>query len=476
MGSYDDYMNSKFDPQKITIAQLREILDTHNVHYTGGERKADLIRKFNKHIRPLIPSLREKKSLASKLSNDPFLSHSVYLSPCRLSIIHVVIFAMLFSFGFAIIYNDEFSNISTNYDKVPRINWFPCPSNAYCSNDKIISCDKGFVLVSSSIPWLKPFTSRCILDNSLARRVKKYTELLKDIAAKETGRIVCETGLHEHLSFQNLLIQLRNQKLVNMDTDQDFELITRIALEHLKFDDNVEVIYKKDFAHKTNIYIISKYPNNFLVCQLRAYLTNKINFCKVKVQEITQQIIGIVLTFSGIVITLIRVFIAHFLSILTLTFIVYVVGKLIYTKITSETVPEIKETEMTILPTYNLEYLWVKNYFHQGLPNRTILGIFKLEMPTELVNAHKSYKRRNFHNSIHRMFHGTRSLCNPQRFIKNSQAKFCKNGCGVCGIAQEVNTFHSLYKECGLPIVQVRHIPIAIPLDIIMDPIRMRTP
>ncbi|CAG8563314.1 7745_t:CDS:2, partial [Racocetra fulgida] len=189
MGSYDDYyMNPKFDPQKVTIAQLREILDAHNVHYTSGEKKADLIRIFNKHVRPLIPSLREKKTRASKIKNDP---------------------------------------------------------------------------------------------------------LKTDSEIKETDSEIKETD------------------------------------------------------------------------------------------------------------------------------------------------SEIKETEMTILSTYNLEYISVKEYFHQGLPNRTILGILKLKMPTELVKAHETYKSQNFLNRTHRMFHGTKSLCNPQRFIENPQAKFCKKGCGVCGIAQE---------------------------------------
>ncbi|CAG8578949.1 28080_t:CDS:2, partial [Racocetra persica] len=397
MGSYDDYyMNPKFDPQKVTIAQLREILDAHNVLYTGGEKKADLIRIFNKHVRPLIPSLLEKKTRASKIKNDSLRSHSIHLLTRRWSIIHVVIFAMLFSFGFAIIYNDEFSNVSTSYERVQKTNWIPCPSNAHCSNDKIISCDKGFVLVSSSIPWLKSFTSRCILDHSLARRVKKYTELLKNIAAKEAGRIECETGHRKNLSFQKLLIQLRNRKF---DTDQDFELLTRIVLEHLKSDNDVEVIYKKE-----------------------AYLTYKVNF---KIQEITKEIIG---------------------SVFTLILIAYFVGKLIYSQKTSETDSEIKETdseiketEMTVLSIYNLEYLSVKEYFHQGLPNRTILGILKLKMPAELVKAHETYKSQNFLNRTHRMFHGTKSLCDPQRFIENPQAKFCKKGCGVCGIAQEGN-------------------------------------
>ncbi|CAG8743902.1 24641_t:CDS:2 [Dentiscutata erythropus] len=95
---------------------------------------------------------------------------------------------------------------------------------------------------------------------------------------------------------------------------------------------------------------------------------------------------------------------------------------------------------MTILSTYDEDYLRVADYFHTGLPHNTILGILKLKMPIELIRDHTAYKRRNSSfMSTYIMFHGTKSLCDPKRFIKNPQDTFCNEGCGVCGIVREGN-------------------------------------
>ncbi|KAF0504373.1 hypothetical protein F8M41_019549 [Gigaspora margarita] len=312
-----------------------------------------------------------------------------------------------------------------NYSGVLGATCTPCPSNAHCSKDKIISCDKGFILVSSSIHWLKPFTSRCILDLSLARKVKKYTELLKSIAAEETGKVECENGLRENLLFQNLLTPLRNKKFVNMDTDQDFEMFTRLALEYLRSDDDIEVIYNRGFKHKSKIYIISKNPKRSLVCRLKPYIIHQIDLCKTWVQENIKLLIGI-----------------------SLILIVYYISRrveLIYSisSIYSPQIPEIdssfEKTEMTLLSNYDEDYLSIAKYFHTGLPHNTIIGILKLEMPAEIVSAHAAYKRRNRSMLTYLMFHGTKSLCDPKRFIKNPHGKFCKARCGVCGIVQEGN-------------------------------------
>ncbi|CAG8443749.1 951_t:CDS:10 [Cetraspora pellucida] len=62
MDPYKDYyLDPGFLPQKVTMARLREILGEHNVHYTGNEKKAELVELFNKQIKPLIPSLREQE-------------------------------------------------------------------------------------------------------------------------------------------------------------------------------------------------------------------------------------------------------------------------------------------------------------------------------------------------------------------------------------------------------------------------------
>ncbi|CAG8734343.1 14651_t:CDS:2, partial [Gigaspora margarita] len=99
----------------------------------------------------------------------------------------------------------------------------------------------------------------------------------------------------------------------------------------------------------------------------------------------------------------------------------------------------IKKTEMTLLETNHSEYIKVQKFFRKGLPNNIIHGIFKLNMPTDLVKAHNSYKTRHFCTRNRRAFHGTKSICNPKRFISNPKAEFCNFGCGVCGIAQNGN-------------------------------------
>ncbi|RIB06636.1 Man1-Src1p-C-terminal domain-containing protein [Gigaspora rosea] len=419
MNSYKDYLDPGFKPQKITIARLREILDAHNIHYTGREKKAGLIRIFNTQVRPLIRVKEtELTTLTSEIENKPS-SYSVRSSPRRWSINYGVIFAMLIILiGFLFKYDlgtrfcddTEFSNVSVNYSGVPSATCTPCPSNAHCSKDKIISCDKGFILVSSSIHWLKPFTSRCILDLSLARKVKKYTELLKSIAAEETGKVECENGLRENLLFKNLLILLLKKKFVNM--------------EYLKSDDDIEVIYRG--SKKSKIYIISKNPKRSLVCRLKPYIIHKIDFCKAWVRENIKLLIG-----------------------LSLILIVYFISRkvdLIYSiySIYSPQIPEIdstiEKTEMTLLSNYDEDYISIANYFHTGLPHNTIIGILKLKMPAEIVRAHASYKKRNCSSmSTYIMFHGTKSLCDPKRFITNPHGKFCKARCGVCGIVQEGN-------------------------------------
>ncbi|CAG8677209.1 16120_t:CDS:1, partial [Racocetra fulgida] len=100
---------------------------------------------------------------------------------------------------------------------------------------------------------------------------------------------------------------------------------------------------------------------------------------------------------------------------------------------------KIYKTKITVLSMDDSDYLSVKKFFLSGLPVHTVLGILKMDMPTKLVEAHEKYKRQNYGMLTHRMFHGTRSLCDPQRFITNPQAEFCKYGCGVCGIMREGN-------------------------------------
>ncbi|CAG8786507.1 3794_t:CDS:2, partial [Dentiscutata erythropus] len=146
----------------------------------------------------------------------------------------------------------------------------PCPPKAHCSEGNITSCDEGFVFTSSSIHWLKPFTSRCIPDVERAKKIDMYTKLLKKISAEETGRVICGYEDREHLLFQNLLRILRQKKLPFQDTDENFERLTQIALKDLKSDDDLEIIDERDY-NKLKSYVISKKPSPSLFCRIKLF-------------------------------------------------------------------------------------------------------------------------------------------------------------------------------------------------------------
>ncbi|CAG8465077.1 hypothetical protein C2G38_2216766 [Gigaspora rosea] len=106
------------------------------------------------------------------------------------------------------------------------------------------------------------------------------------------------------------------------------------------------------------------------------------------------------------------------------------------------------KTIMAELKSSDEDYKEVKKMFQVGLPKSNILGIFKLQMPSRLLNDHEIYKDKiaesictSKDKVTHRMFHGTKhpDKCDPQRFIKNPNAKFCKSDCGFCGIARGGN-------------------------------------
>ncbi|CAG8816478.1 6199_t:CDS:2, partial [Racocetra persica] len=129
------------------------------------------------------------------------------------------------------------------------------PSNAVgggsteSEKGKITSCDEGFVIKSSSIHWLKPFTSRCILDLDWEYKITKYTELFKKISAEETGKVECGNGDREGLLFQNLIILLRQKKLPSQDTEENFKKLAQTAFKNLtdpKHND-VEIVDEREY-------------------------------------------------------------------------------------------------------------------------------------------------------------------------------------------------------------------------------------
>ncbi|CAG8645630.1 8257_t:CDS:2, partial [Scutellospora calospora] len=401
------YMDPDFLPQKVTMARLREILGEHNVHYTGSEKKADLVALFDSSIRPLIPSLRkreeelknyrtkteaelarsaERKTKTSRKSADsssenpqttpkpsrsskrtskgkikaiinesellseestdietpsikvraiapdltpkindkgrlyPEISNSkrvkednstnrreavayAFRNPNHIptrqinrqpspelikSQIRSSGWKTILSLFFVILLIGAYARFKMeigfcNSDTVKggggtedeksffEITCTPCPPYAHCSEGKITSCDEGFVFTSSSIHWLKPFTSRCILDLDRAQKIEKYTKLLKKIAAEETGKVDCGSGERENLLFNNLLIPLRQKKLPFQDTDENFEKFTQIALKNLRSDDDIEIVDEKESFNKLRSYVISKKPSHGILCKVKLF-------------------------------------------------------------------------------------------------------------------------------------------------------------------------------------------------------------
>ncbi|CAG8492872.1 5193_t:CDS:2 [Gigaspora margarita] len=397
MDPYKDYyMDPGFLPQKVTMARLREILGEHSVHYTGSEKKAELVELFNKHILPLVPSLRKKEEelksyrtrteaeLAKSAERKPkktrkssaassetpqgkvkdIVNESEPLSeeltdvdsktitvrsivpditpsktndkgrlypeipiPKRVKEDHttnrreavayafrnpnymptrqinrqpspeliksqtkprglktaLLIFFVIFIIGAYVRFKMEigFCDGSSNTtddesteseNSLFEISCAPCPPKANCSEGKITSCDEGFVFTSSSIHWLKPFTSRCILDFDRVQKIEKYTKMLTKISAEETGKVICGYEDRENLLFQNLQQLLRQKKLPFQDTDENFEKLTQIALkDFLRSDDSLEIVDEREGHNKLRTYVIAKKPSIPLFCRIKLF-------------------------------------------------------------------------------------------------------------------------------------------------------------------------------------------------------------
>ncbi|EST09833.1 HeH/LEM domain protein [Kalmanozyma brasiliensis GHG001] len=58
----DEYMQKGFDPNSLTMPQLRNILVEHEVPFSSAARKADLVEHFNTDVLPKTASLRKKNA------------------------------------------------------------------------------------------------------------------------------------------------------------------------------------------------------------------------------------------------------------------------------------------------------------------------------------------------------------------------------------------------------------------------------
>ncbi|CAG8749033.1 10067_t:CDS:2, partial [Gigaspora margarita] len=119
---------------------------------------------------------------------------------------------------------------------------------------------------------------------------------------------------------------------------------------------------------------------------------------------------------------------------------------------------KILQTQLIRLREKDPEYDEVKDLF---AIKTKIHAIIKLQMPTKLENKHEKYKKsiakkikgqdKNVDYVTHKMFHGTKRWINCDLLMinesgnndiikmENNIPKFCKSGCGLCGIVQQGN-------------------------------------
>ena len=71
------YLHPDFDPWKLKMDQIRDILIQHHVKTpTGIVRKQQLVDLFNKYIRPQVPELSQEEKYAEASDRDELSSSS----------------------------------------------------------------------------------------------------------------------------------------------------------------------------------------------------------------------------------------------------------------------------------------------------------------------------------------------------------------------------------------------------------------
>ncbi|CAG8691033.1 11176_t:CDS:2, partial [Acaulospora morrowiae] len=170
---------------------------------------------------------------------------------------------------------DSLNNTLSNVFDIPEddknfieSNCAPCPPHGHCSDGRLVSCDEGYAVSSSSLDFLRTFTSRCVVDLNRVQKIEKYTRLLKDVVAVETGRMKCGAGGSELVLFESLKGNLRAKKLPSHDSEVDFEKYTLLALERLRTDEDVE-ISTEEIDSEDRMYIISKKPKIDIFCRMK---------------------------------------------------------------------------------------------------------------------------------------------------------------------------------------------------------------
>ncbi|KAG9257885.1 Man1-Src1p-C-terminal domain-containing protein [Emericellopsis atlantica] len=68
MADMEDYLQSDFDPSKVTMPRLRSILVTHDIGFPATAKKAQLVQLVNEQVMPQVSKLRAQKLRAKRSS------------------------------------------------------------------------------------------------------------------------------------------------------------------------------------------------------------------------------------------------------------------------------------------------------------------------------------------------------------------------------------------------------------------------
>ncbi|CAG8494146.1 5633_t:CDS:2 [Ambispora leptoticha] len=106
------------------------------------------------------------------------------------------------------------------------------------------------------------------------------------------------------------------------------------------------------------------------------------------------------------------------------------------------------ETRAVILDKNDSDYNKVSTKFKENLKSYRIKFILRLQMSSEITNRHFTAREKMMKSQgaddkskiSRKMYHGTKSICDPSKIITGGNPTFCKEKlCGMCGIISHGN-------------------------------------
>ncbi|CAG8531987.1 11052_t:CDS:2 [Ambispora gerdemannii] len=106
-----------------------------------------------------------------------------------------------------------------------------------------------------------------------------------------------------------------------------------------------------------------------------------------------------------------------------------------------------KQTKLTLLDTSDTIYQNLHSLFTTAIPEATMTGILKIEMPEKIIKRHQilAVKMSKKHKTdpqiiTHSMFHGTTYNCYDPITKLEAKAELCEDKeCAMCGILRKGN-------------------------------------